>query len=197
MAGDLFCFCSLKQKTTERSRHDSVQKKTENPNKKGIVRNANQAVLGAAVLLLGLLLYAHARPPLYNFLTDLQLPNLVQWVSHSSFGWWCSFLPSFIHVMSMSLICAALLPQEKWTFLLVCASWVFIDTVFELLQLTAPFVSVHYNGGLDRYALIENTIGYFIDGTFDPNDLLAVLVGGLIAYAVLFITRKTKKELVA
>ena len=147
------------------------------------------------VLFCGYLLYAHARNPIYDFPAVLHIAPLARWASSHTVSRWCGCLPSGIHVAAMSLLTAALLPQKRKTFFIVCVSWIGINAVFEILQrVCGLFFDTPSFQAVAGHAFFANVIGYFTMGTYDNFDLLAALAGGLIALGILFSTRSIKKE---
>lgn len=129
-------------------------------------RNSATALFmcGIAVLAIGMLVYSLERPadsvlflPAALSLFDGQthLPPLLG-----------GPLPSFLHGMAFSLMTAALLGPGPRKAALACAFWVAINILFEVSQHTA----------------IAKFSGVGMAGTFDPLDILAVLLGALAAF---------------
>lgn len=91
---------------------------------------------------------------------------------HSYNIYFIPWFPSFIHVMSFSLLTSSVVWQKKEYVNTVCVSWVLINTAFECAQL--PLLELGWRG------------------TFDVNDIIASFGGGICAMIVLFIMRRVK-----
>jgi len=150
--------------------------------------NRVQILIGLAGLIAGLFIYLIDRPPeqtyfiyriakisLYNILPDL-------------FGSIGNYLPAFIHIFSFILITAGLLCRQKRGCLIICLSWFLVDCVFELGQkfnnLALKIIPDWFLG----IPFLENTESYFLQGTFDVIDLVAIAFGAIISYLILLTT---------
>ena len=148
-------------------------------------------LIGAVALLLGSLVYLVDRPPEHTYFVYAskinislfdKVPNLFGAVGHS--------LPAFLHVFSFILITAALLSPQKSGCFVVCFSWVFIDSFFELSQKYSALTLKIMPNWFSDIPFLENSANYFRNGTFDIFDLAAITLGGIIAYFVLTISRR-------
>ncbi|MGD8983654.1 MAG: hypothetical protein PVI53_06490 [Desulfobacteraceae bacterium] len=154
--------------------------------------NKLQVLIGAAVLLIGgALVYVVDRAPdqtyfvystglgigLYNMLPDL-------------FGPLGNFLPAFIHVFAFALITAGVASCGKRGWLIICFSWFLIDAAFEFGQKFSAWTVKYIPGSFAGIPVLENTKGFFLRGTFDVYDLVAMGIGAITAYAVLTATMK-------
>jgi len=159
--------------------------------------NKQQALTGLIVLLFGALVYLVDRPPdqtyfvyssPFNISLFKTLPNL--------FGHIGNVLPSFIHVFSFILLTAGILSCRKKGFLIICLCWFFIDCIFELGQkfnsLSLTIIPDWFSG----VPFLENTKNFFLYGTYDLNDLIAILIGTVVAYLVLLSTIKSERKIV-
>ena len=148
--------------------------------------NTRQILIGAAGLIVGALVYLVDRSPdhayfVYRSDIDISLynvlPNLFGPIGHS--------LPAFSHVFSFILITAGLIGCRKRGYLIICLSWFIVDCTFELGQ---KFKSSAVRIIPDWFAgipYLENTSNYFFHGTFDYFDLVAIIIGAVLAYITL------------
>jgi len=154
--------------------------------------NRVQILIGLAGLIAGLLIYLIDRPPeqiyfiyriakisLYNILPDL-------------FGSIGNYLPAFIHVFSFILITAGLFFCQKRGYLIICLGWFLVDCGFEVGQKFNNLALKIIPDWLAGIPFLENTESYFLQGTFDVIDLLAIAFGTIISYLILLTTNIEK-----
>jgi len=160
----------------------------------GSMINIPQILIGLSVLFLGTLVYVVDRPPyqtyfVYNNFVNISfhntLPNLFGFIGNS--------LPSFAHVFSFILITAGLLSCQKRGCLIICACWYLTDVIFELGQKFNSLFSKIIPNWFEGVPLLENTKSYFLYGTFDFIDFVAITIGTIIAYFVILSTNKSEK----
>ena len=143
------------------------------------------------MLALGTLVYVIDRPPGETALPDSinlygTLPALFGAIGHS--------LPAFTHIFAFSLLTAACLGKGRYVAVGACATWLLVDTAFELGQHSslAPYVAVAVPEWFQQIPILGRATGYFLNGTFDPWDLAAIFAGTLVAYATLtWITQRS------
>jgi hypothetical protein len=161
----------------------------------GSIINIRQILIGITVLLLGTLIYLTDRPPdqtyfvcksFVNISLHNTLPNLFGFVGNS--------LPSFIHAFSFILITAGLFQCQKRGCIIICACWFLTDVIFELGQKFKAITSTIVPDWFSGIPFLENSKNYFLSGTFDFNDLTAIVFGTIIAYFVLSITIKRRES---
>lgn len=155
--------------------------------------NKIQILIGILGLLFGTVVYLADRPPtetyfLNNLPVDVSLFNTVP----NLFGVIGNNLPSFIHAFSFILITAGLTIDQTQNALLICLSWLLVDSAFELGQHVITETSAVIPSWFSGVPVLENTGNYFTQGTFDLNDLIAVALGAMIAYLVLLLTAKRR-----
>ena len=142
------------------------------------------ALIGAAALAAGAAFYALARPPGSAYLLpfDSSVPVAVSW-----FGAYGAWLPSFIHVFAFSLLSAALLPRTRIAAAGSCATWWAVNSLFELGQhpVFARPVAEAMPAWFEGLYVLENSLAFFLHGSFDYADLTAAAGGALCAYAAL------------
>lgn len=166
----------------------------EHLNIAGSTVNKLQILIGLVGLLVGTLVYLIDRPPdqtyfIYNSSIDLSLYNILP----NLFGPIGNSLPAFIHVFSFTLITAGLLSCQKRGYLIICLSWFIVDITFELGQkfnsLAVKIIPDWFTG----VPFFEHTKNYFLRGTFDLLDLIAITIGAILAYFTLSVTMQKVK----
>ncbi len=146
--------------------------------------NKAQLLIGLVALALGTMVYLVDRPAEQSFvpsaisLFDLA-PRVFGIVGHS--------LPTFAHVFAFILLTAALLTGERKTAITVCLGWFVVEAAFELgqhpaLALALATATPPWFAGLP---ILNKTDSYFLHGTFDPLDIVAIALGALTAYLVI------------
>ncbi len=143
-----------------------------------------QIAIGLAALLLGTLVYVVDRPGDQIFVPSAislfpLTPTVFGIVGHS--------LPTFAHVFAFILLTAALLAGGKKTAIAVCLSWFLVEVAFELGQHPALALSLStvIPSWFESLPILNKTDSYFLYGTLDPLDLLAIALGALAAYVVI------------
>ena len=163
-------------------------------NTDGNLINKMQILIGAAVLIIGILVYLVDRPPDQTYFVDKSFVNISLYLSLPNlFGIIGNSLPSFAHVFSFILITAGLIASKKREFIIICLFWFLIDSVFELGQ---KFNSIFIKFIPDCFAsipVLENTGDYFVRGTFSFGDIVAIFTGTITAYFLLMITSERRK----
>ncbi len=157
--------------------------------------NGFQILIGVAGLILGSLVYLIDRPPdqtyfVYSSKIDISLfntfPNL--------FGVIGNILPDFLHVFSFILITAGLFSCKRRGYLIICLSWFFVDSAFELCQKFNALPLRIIPDWFEGIPFLENTKNYFQRGTFDMIDLVAIAVGTAVAYFVIMLTITDRRK---
>jgi hypothetical protein len=137
-------------------------------------------VLAALLLVVGVLVYAIDRDGAAYFLAG--------WNSGHArvelFGPLADHLPTFVHVLAIVLLTAAVL--RPWPRLLpaVALGWFTVECLFELGQLS-PFdarIAAALPAWLDDVPVLEASADYFINGTCDPFDILSIGLGAAVAF---------------
>ncbi len=147
--------------------------------------NKAQIIIGLAVLLLGTAVYFLDRPWEQTIFVpgDLSLFPLTPAV----FGVIGQSLPTFAHVFAFSLLTIALVGGAKRAAITVCLGWFLVEAAFELGQHPALALALvtampPWFAGL---SILNQSASYFLHGTFDPLDMLAIALGALAAYLVI------------
>lgn len=149
--------------------------------------NSSQVFVGIVALSLGGAIYVLIRPAdsliLFSALSLSSAPGML---SHQSSFLWGS-LPSLLHVLAFSLITASAVPrQSKRHVALVILFWVAVNVLFELGQ-TSTGKTMASELNLAMYC--KPLFAYFMNGTYDVNDILLAVFGGAAAYPLILITK--------
>ena len=156
--------------------------------------NKAQLLIGAVALLIGGLVYMVDRPPGHTYF----ISNLTNVSFHNNtpriFGSLGNSLPAFVHVFSFILITGGVLSCQRRGYLVICLSWLLLDFAFELGQKfkTVPLKVIP--GWFSGVPFLENTKIYFLHGTFDVLDLVAIALGTVAAYFLLLTTNEDKRR---
>ncbi len=143
-----------------------------------------QIVIGLAALLLGTMVYVVDRPGDHSF-----VPSAISLFPFTPrvFGVLGHSLPTFTHVFAFCLFTAALLSHAKRTAITVCLGWFLVEVAFELGQ--HPALALALSTAMPPWfaglPILNNSASYFLHGTFDPLDMLAIASGALAAYLVI------------
>jgi hypothetical protein len=157
--------------------------------------NKLQILIGVVFLFIGGLVYLIDRSPdltyfVYRYGLILSLHNILPKI----FGPFGNSLPDFIHVFSFILITAGIASCGKRGCFIISFSWLIIDWAFELGQgyssLTLRIIPDWFSG----IPILEAVEGYFRMGTFDFNDMIALLLGASAAYLVLLSMIKRRNK---
>ena len=146
--------------------------------------NSTQLLIGLAGLLFGTMVYLLARPPEHTFVhSAISLSHLTPAV----FGVLGHSLPTFAHVFAFSLLTAGLLGGGKKTCFTICLSWFLVDAAFEFGQHAelASWLAKGIPPWFEKVLILDKTDSYFLYGTFDPWDVLSIVLGALAAYLVI------------
>jgi hypothetical protein len=157
--------------------------------------NIRQILIGLSVLLSGTLVYLIDRAPdqtyfVYKSFGNVSLHNFLP----NLFGFIGNSLPSFAHVFAFILITAGFLNCQKRGCVIICVCWFLTDVIFEVGQKFKAFSSSMVPDWFSRIVYLENGKKYFLSGTFDFNDVTAIIFGVILAYFFLSITIKWRKS---
>jgi len=156
--------------------------------------NGLQILIGAAGLSLGTLVYLIDRPPEATYFIYFSKINISLYNTFPNvFGVLGNSLPDFLHVFSFILITAGLLSCQKRCCLIVCITWFSVDFLFEIFQKYNALPLEIIPNWFKAIPFLENTENYFSQGTFDIADLIAIVLGTVIAYFILLATNNRRK----
>ena len=145
------------------------------------------AATSSLALAIGLLVYLTDR----NASHALLVPGAGALAGHHVFGAFGQWLPSFVHPLAFSLFTVAVLPPSSASRDGVCLAWGAVNVAFEIgqhPQLSARLAEL-LQDSLGHMPAMQALARYFVHGTFDPGDIIAALLGSLVAAAVLRITQ--------
>ncbi len=148
--------------------------------------NTPQIISGAVVLLAGVLIYLIDRPPdqiyfIYKSGMNISLFGILPII----FGSVGNFLPSFVHVFSFIFITAGIIARGKKDYLIICVSWLLIDCAFELGKNFNSWPLKIIPDWFLGILFLKNSKNYFMHGTFDLADMIAIFIGATMAYLFL------------
>ena len=155
-----------------------------------------QVLIGLAALLIAALVYVVDRAPdetyfIYSTSANISLYNTLP----NIFGPMGNSLPAFIHVFAFALITAGVISRGKRDWLIICLSWFLVDAAFEFGQKYSVWTVKYIPGLFAGIPVLENTKAFFLRGTFDVHDFVAMAMGAITAYAVLLATMKWRYTL--
>ena len=141
-------------------------------------------MIGAAVGALGIggLVYVFDRHPETVYFLSNSLS--FQSAGFNLFGVLGHHLPSFVHVYAFILLTALVTSPYRLKPVYPCLAWFSIDSLFELGQYdpVAQWIASLLAGGYSGLPFFENSAQYFLLGTFDVIDLVAIGAGTVAAY---------------
>ena len=151
--------------------------------------NRKQIFVGLTALFVGLTVYLVDRPPeqtyfIYKIGSAISLHHVLP----PLFGPLGKILPAFVHVFSFALLTAGILACKRTGCVVACLVWLSVDVAFELGQKFGVWFSSLVPSWFEGIPLLENTVDYFMFGTFDFMDLTAIVVGSLVAYITMMCT---------
>lgn len=128
-------------------------------------------------LLSGFLVYVLVRDPAdLGWLPATPAPAL-------PFADWSGPLPSFLHTLGFILLTAVVAGvRRRGPLAVVSLAWVSVESLFEIGQ--HPLLAGALASGLSGLPGLAGAGPYFVNGTFDPLDLLAVALAGALAWAL-------------
>ena len=144
-----------------------------------------QTALGFSALLLGAAEYTFNRPLessqlgiiIKRFAGDIPKMNL--------FGTLSGVVPDFAHAFAFSLFTLALFPKaDRKTRILICLFWLAVDVFFETGQFFGQQISGVISAILPVSAMASLLKGYFLNGRYDPMDILAMVLGVGTAFLI-------------
>ena len=147
----------------------------------------SNAVIAACALLAlaaGVLVYWSDRDPARSTL----IPAAAMLAGSVGFGVLGQWLPSFVHSLAFGLLTAVALPPRFMPRAAACASWAVLNIAFESGQ--HPRVAAAW-----RTRFGDGWLGaYFERGTFDVGDIVAALLGAVVAIGVIVVSGSTSRN---
>ena len=162
-----------------------------------IAPNLLQLILGLSALMIGVIEYALGRPADSTYLGasimaivgDLPFKMEV-------FGILGGVVPEFIHPLAFALITMVLFPETSRRIrIMICLFWLTVDLLFEVGQYFGQQISQFLPTILPHTKVSDLVIIYFLRGTYDHLDVLAICLGIASAFIIgEHITRKGGTE---
>lgn len=154
-------------------------------------RDVVRIAIGLIGLLTGAFVYIVSRPPeqiyfVHKLGINISLYKLIP----NIFGPLSANLPTFFHPFAFILIIAGLLSTEIKGSIIISIAWLITCCVFELAQKYNSFLLRIIPAWFNKVPILENTGNYFIHGTFDIRDILAIVAGSVAALFILLLTKK-------
>lgn len=149
-----------------------------------------QAGAGCGALLLGLVIYLFSRDPQQVYFLA-QVPSLSDEVSLNS-GRLGNVLPSFLHIYAFILLTTAVVSASPVMTRIICVFWVSVECLFEIGQHAAIAHSLasHLHAWTADLPMLWAVHAYFMNGTFDVLDIVAILLGACAAYATVLVSQR-------
>ena len=148
--------------------------------------NSKQFILGFVALLIGLVEYVLSRSTDSTYLGKM-IGTLVGGFSFKMniFGVFGGVLPEFLHPFAFALFTMALFPRaSRKVRRMICLFWLAIELFFEMGQCFGQQIAQHLLKVLPHRGVVDPLTNYFLNGTFDHLDVLAICVGITAAYIV-------------
>ncbi|MEW6078772.1 MAG: hypothetical protein AB1724_13230 [Thermodesulfobacteriota bacterium] len=152
----------------------------------GAMINLRHILLGLLSLMIGTLVYLVDRPPDQTFfLQVLPVSISLYRVYPPLFGPLGDVLPDFLHVVAFILLTAGILNCGRRWYPLVCLFWLAVDGGFELGQKYSVQAAGLVPDWFDGVFLLEKTRDYFMHGVYSNHDMIAIVIGAVVAYLIL------------
>lgn len=147
--------------------------------------NYKQITVGLAGLFAGTAVYLISRPfhSVY-FLHGLKSSERYFHSFPNFFGAFAHNAPAFFHPLSFSLVTMGLLAQTRKSRFMICLFWFSVNILFEVGQNVSLQVSHFIPHWFEQVPLLSNTKNFFLFGTFDICDIIAIFLGSVVAFAV-------------
>lgn len=145
--------------------------------------NGRLALIAVTAFIAGMFVYVFDRPAATVYL----LPNALSFAGrhHPVFGALGGHLPEFVHVYAFILLTVAI---SSWParVLPICGFWWAVDSLFEIGQhpAIAPTIAAALPNWFRGIPILDHTASYFLRGTFDPGDLVSIILGTVVAYLI-------------
>ena len=150
---------------------------------------------GLTSIVFGVLVYVIDRPSIY-IPSPFSNISLYHQESALSFGSFSNNMPSFFHTFSFCLFLSCINTQRKIKYTQITIFWLLIEISFEFMQAPA------FSEWLEQTQFCKDDSGYIFfnicafikNGYFDTADVVASFLGAALAYSVMLITTKEKKN---
>lgn len=158
--------------------------------------NIIQISIGLISLFIGGIVYIIARSPNQTYFISKYLSNIYLFNSvPSALRIIGNNLPEFIHPFSFILITAGVMAfKNKRSYVFICLGWFLLNSIFEFGQKFSQMSLKLIPDWFEGIPFLENSRNYFLYGTFDILDLIAILLGSIAAYYVLLLTSARRER---
>ena len=148
--------------------------------------NSRQFLLGSCGLFVGLTEYVLSRPADSTYLgTAIKALAGDFPFKIDIFGILGGVLPEFVHPFSFALITMALFPEaSKNARGMICLFWLVLELFFEIGQFYGSQITQYIPKIFDHLCVLGNLRSYFVNGTYDHLDVLAICLGITAAYTI-------------
>jgi hypothetical protein len=148
--------------------------------------NSKQFLLGSCGLFVGLTEYLLSRPAESTYLGKAIKALAGDFpFKMNVFGILGGVLPEFVHPFSFALITMAIFPQaSKHARGMICLFWLVLELFFEIGQFCGSQLAQYIPKVFDHLYILGSLRSYFINGTYDHLDVLAICFGITAAYVV-------------
>ena len=157
--------------------------------------NLKQISLGLVFLLIGSAEYILNRPVCSTYMGDLLGVFRSSNFGINVYGFCGGVFPEFVHPFSFALITMAIFPRSKRRVRrIICLYWLLVELVFEIGQAFGNELGRYIPDFFNQIYILENTKGYFTNGTYDHLDILAIFLGISTAFIAGELTSKEGGE---
>ncbi|NVM57153.1 MAG: hypothetical protein HWN51_03415 [Desulfobacterales bacterium] len=158
--------------------------------------NSRQFAVGFSALLVGLMEYVFSRPADSTYLGKMigalagDFPFRIE-----MFGIFGGILPEYVHAFSFALITMAIFPRAvKKVRGAICLFWLVVELFFEIGQYFGQQIAGYIPKAFDHIFMLDNLKSYFVNGTYDHLDVLAICLGITAAYITGELTTQGGKD---
>jgi len=134
-------------------------------------------LIAAVALSVGVLVYLLDRQPEHTYFLSHALTQVH--APYTLFGVAGNYLPAFLHVYAFMLLTVAVTDSSDSRLIRIGTTWFVIASLFEFGQhpSISPLIAASLPAGFAHVPVLDNTAAYFLKGTFDPLDFLAIVLG--------------------
>lgn len=150
---------------------------------KNVLQRTLLALVGLGI---GCMTYLVYRQPIHPIIATLQEAASIDWSTNSAP--FVGSLPTVCHTFAFVLLTSVFLSDSNLSYILNFLFWFTLESIFEVLQIAArpPYQFMHQL--VDMKNMNDWFEAYFYFGTYDPVDVAAALIGGVIALVYLLTT---------